>query len=133
MAKESKNQKEKSLPTEYIKDKTRRSWVGDLTYPIRDVLLASMSNGLFLIAILALIIVIFVYRLPNEQLLDFAANVYKAWINLYVLGWVLWILTCAAWLFHWKYAYDKKNKEIMRLSDEKNKYQRQLFAITTEQ
>ncbi|MCC9018949.1 hypothetical protein [Flavobacterium lipolyticum] len=127
--KPAKKQKKESLPSvKPIEEESKKNtWVGDLTYPVRDVLIASMANGLFLIAVVALIITVFIYRLPSEQLLIFAKDVYTGFDNLYILGWILWIITCAAWLFHVKYIGKRNNKEILRLSDEKDKYQKLLF------
>jgi hypothetical protein len=123
-----KQKKQPSTSAKPVEEESKNnSWVGDLTYPIRDVLIASMANGLFLIAVVALIITIFVYRLPSEQLLIFAKNVYVGFENLYILGWILWITTCGIWLFHIRYIRKINNKEVLRLSDEKDKYQKQLF------
>lgn len=131
-SKQPKNQKKQSSPsTKPVENESKgKSWVGDLTYPIRDVLIASMANGLFLIAVVALIITIFIYRLPSEQLLTFAKNVYAGFDNLYILGWTLWIATCGIWLFHVKYIRKKTTEEILRLKEEKDKYQMQLFKNT---
>ncbi len=116
---------------ENVDKKRGNSWVGDLTYPIRDVLIASMSNGLFLIAVMALVIVTFVYRLPDTELRSFAKDVYRAWKDLSIIGWVLWLISCGIWLFHVRFISKRSNKEIIRLAGEKDKYQKQLFERAT--
>lgn len=137
MVKEVQKQKsnKNKVKTEESKDNNKigNSWVGDLTYPVRDVLIASMSNGLFLAAVMALIVVLFIYRLPSEELLVFAKNVYKGFGDLSFLGWILWLITCASWLFHVKYINRTNKKENIRLTNEKDKYQKQLFNKAIQQ
>src|SRR5665213_4095854 len=69
---------------------------------LRDVLVASMNKGQFPLAIVGLIIITIIWRMPSESVGKLAFEVVEEMKNGYLIGYVVAFVAIIGWFFHAK-------------------------------
>lgn len=90
---------------------------------VRDIFLAAINKGQFLVAILGLILVIIAWRLPSDDLSKFASNIVEDLKNGYLLGYFLFIISLGGWFIHAKRLRRTAHHEHKRIGLEKSELQ----------
>jgi len=110
-----------------IPTKQNLNWIQSITYPIRDVLLSSLEKGQFIIASLLLLIGMFIWRLPSNELSKVFDSLFSRIENNWLWGWILFVICIFSWYVHYRFNTKTFIKEINRINKEKDSYQRRLF------
>jgi hypothetical protein len=102
----------------------------NITIPqvIRDVLIASMNKGQFPLALLALIILAFLFKMPPNDVSQLAFAILENIVNGSLLGYLLGGGTTIGWFIHSKWQRRVLHEEIERLSLERNELQQKLLT-----
>lgn len=95
---------------------------------LRDVLIASINRGQFLTAIVGLIILVTLIRLPQEELSNLVFEVLELFKSLYLIGWALFFAAIAGWYFNAKSLRKMHSNEMNRMASEKKDLQEKLIG-----
>jgi len=90
---------------------------------VRDVLIASMNKGQFPLALLALITLAVLYKMPGEDVSRLVFTYATDLANNGIIGYVLFGITALSWFVHAKWQRRKINREMARMGREKTKWQ----------
>jgi len=90
---------------------------------IRDIFVAMINKGQFLVALPALIIALIVYKMPGKDVADMASQITGDLYSGYLAGWVLAFVAIMGWYFHARYQRRMANREIKRICNERNRLQ----------
>ena len=90
---------------------------------MRDVLIASLAKGQFLVAMAGFIIMCVVLRLPPQDLSSATFAIIDLFKSLFYLGYLGFVLIAVAWFMHAKRMRKIHTEEVKRLSSERNKWQ----------
>jgi hypothetical protein len=90
---------------------------------LRDVLIASMNKGQFLVALSFLLVVIIILKMPSQDVSRLAFEVVQKLENGRLLGYFLSILLSGGWYAHAKYQRRSIAGEQDRLANERNEWQ----------
>jgi hypothetical protein len=90
---------------------------------MRDVLVASLNKGQFPIAILGLIIVIWLIRLPADELSILTHNTFVLFKTYYFGGYIASVSLALGWFFHSKRQRRLHTEEVTRLSSQRTDWQ----------
>lgn len=99
---------------------------------LRDVLIASMNKGQFPLAIIGLIVMFALYKMPAEDVSKLVFNYFQFFTANSMLGYGLFALTLAGWFFHAKWQRRKIAEEMERIGKEKSKWQKDKLKINLE-
>ena len=88
---------------------------------IRDIFVAMINKGQFLIALPALIVALIIYKMPGKDVARMAAQIMGDLSSGYLFGWVLAIVAIMGWYFHAKYQRRIADREIKRICNERNR------------
>jgi|SRR6218665_127847 len=109
--------------------KQGNSWVGDLTYPIRDVFIESLGKGQFIAAGIIFFIGLFFYRLPANELSSFFNSLLDRLEVNNIWGWCLFVLAMIGWFIHYKLVSRGYARELNRALHEKEELQSKFLDI----
>ena len=107
-----------------------REGVGDkinLFRMLRDVLIQSMSKGQLPVAGMILLLIVVILKMPGEDVSQLATEVVRLLVKGWLLGWVLAGALAIGWFVHTKKQRQLIVKELDRLSDERNEWQRKFI------
>jgi hypothetical protein len=90
---------------------------------LREVLIASMNKGQFPIAILGIVIVSFIWRIPSETVAKIAERAVDLVAAGWLAGYALSVFLLAGWFFHAKWQRKIINAEMKRLAAERTALQ----------
>lgn len=90
---------------------------------IRDIIIASMNKGQFLVAGVWLLLLILFLKLSPNQAYAVVRKFGKLLVNGQIAGWVLLWIVVIAWLFHSKYQRRNFTREMKRIAQEKKDIQ----------
>jgi hypothetical protein len=93
----------------------------------RDVLIASMSKGQFPIAIVGIVIIIIVARMPQDEVGKLASNLLAKIESRYWAGFAFWLLTAIGWFYHARWQRKRIDREMKRISEERTQLQAKLI------
>lgn len=96
---------------------------------MRDVLVASMNKGQFPLALFAIFMLVWLWRLPQEVLSELTLRALTSAGIYHVGGYVMTILLALGWFFHSKHQRRSTTAEISRLSTERSDLQQQLLDL----
>lgn len=96
---------------------------------LTSVFVTSMNKGQFPAAIIGLILVIVVSRLPPEDLSALAFAVKNDLVSGALLGYVVALLTTTGWFFHARWQRKTIYLEMQRIGKEKSKIQTETFEL----
>jgi hypothetical protein len=90
---------------------------------VRDVLVASMNKGQFPLAIVALIVLTLIIKLPPEDVSRLVFAIIDLMQRGYFVGYAGFLLATGGWFFHAKWQRRIIQNEIDRLSAERTSVQ----------
>ena len=90
---------------------------------IRDIFVAMINKGQFLIALPALIVSLMVYKMPGKDVARMASQITGDLYSGYLVGWALAIVAIMGWYFHAKYQRRMADREIKRICNERTRLQ----------
>lgn len=93
---------------------------------LRDVLITSMNRGQLLLTAFVLILLIFIIKLPQNELMIFASKVLHVFKDWHLFGWFIAIFTTFGWFFGAKRQRFLHTDEMRRISEEKRQLQQKL-------
>ena len=67
---------------------------------LRDVLIASIEKGQFLVAIGSLIFIMVIIKMPGADVSKLVFELLVGARARFFLGWILWVVTMAGWYLH---------------------------------
>jgi hypothetical protein len=94
---------------------------------IRDIMVMSMNKGQFPIALLGLVIICFVLKMPANDVSRFVFEILGLFKSLHLVGWALGMTTSLGWLLHSKHQRRMIDKEMTRISRERDDNQAKLL------
>lgn len=71
------------------------------------------------------VILFLIWKLENKDTKDVILQIIDRFDNYALMGWVLWVLTCGAWVQFYRWTSDFHQKELDRITDERNIVQAQ--------
>jgi hypothetical protein len=111
LAKESESEKTRSKPA-------FNGWRA-----LRDVLVASMDKGQFPLAIVSLIVMVLIFKMPEQDVSKLVFLMLDHLVRGALLGWLLMGASIAAWFIHIRYHGQLLNFELNRLAEERSQLQ----------
>ena len=93
---------------------------------VRDVFIASMSKGQFPLAILGILAMIIILKMPSEDISNLAAKFIGLLSEWKIVGYVGAIFLAFGWFFHSKFQRRTFSDEVRRISEERNILQEKL-------
>lgn len=103
--------------------------VQSLTFPLRDVLIESLSRGQFIAAGVLLLLGIFVWRLPEGELFPLVVLILSRIESHGSWGWVSFLATGICWLYHFRFLTRTHYARIKHLQKEKEALQTELLKL----
>lgn len=94
---------------------------------LRDILIASLNKGQFLFALIALIVIVLIYRIPQKDLSDLVDKILDLFKTLHYLGWVTSLILSFSWYQSSKMLRKAHSDEMTRVSKEKKELQENLL------
>lgn len=95
---------------------------------LRDVLIASINKGQFPIALLAIIAVVMLMRMPPEDIGKLVLRLLDAAERRWVVGYALCAVTALGWFFHARFQRRVIDGEVARVCDERTRLQQQALG-----
>lgn len=90
----------------------------------RDIFVAAINKGQFLTAILGLLLLVIVWRLPSEELSAITKDVVNSLKSGYLVGYALFALALLGWFAHAKSLRTIATTEQKRIGNEKSELQK---------
>ena len=115
----------KSVPKTIRPDATNK--IG-FFHMIRDVLVASINKGQFLVALVGAIVFLFIWRIPAQDLTLLAREIGAGLQEWSVIGWLLFALVSLSWCVFAIRSRRIYRAEIRRVSAEKSDLQKKLLG-----
>jgi len=94
---------------------------------IRDIMVMSMNKGQFPVALIGLIVICFIFKMPAKDVSKLVFEVLGLFKSLHLVGWTLGLITSIGWLLHSEYQRRMIDKEMARISRERNEKQAKLL------
>lgn len=91
---------------------------------LRDVLIASMSKGQFPLALLALIFVVMILKMPQADVSKLVFEIFQLLKQGYYVGYALSALTIGGWFMHARWQRRVIDSEMARIAQERDRYQK---------
>lgn len=104
-----------------------KTWISDITFPLKEFLVNAMNTGQFIPAIIFVIIFTVLIKIPKLSLTNYIDGFLENILRKELLGWVLFIVLLIIYVIHVKYTKKKYMSEIRRLTEEKDRYQKIVF------
>jgi hypothetical protein len=95
---------------------------------LRDVLVASLNKGQFLIALNGLILIVLILKMPSADVGRLVFRLLDVTEAHYLLGYILAVVSLLGWFSHSKYQRRMITQELGRLSGERNRLQAQALG-----
>jgi hypothetical protein len=95
---------------------------------LRDVLVASLNKGQFLVALNGLILIVLILKMPSVDVGKLVFRLLDAAEARYILGYILAGVSLLGWFVHSKYQRREIARELERLSGERNRLQSQALG-----
>jgi hypothetical protein len=90
---------------------------------LRDVLIASMSKGQFPAALIAMIVLSMIWRMPPADLSKLMIRLLDAAEQKSLVGYCASVLFLSGWFFHARYQRQLIERQMQRMSDERHQLQ----------
>jgi len=97
-------------------------------HAVRDIFVTSINKGQFPMAIAGAIVFVALAKMPWEAIRDVLQRVIDKLDQGGLLGWLLWILTAAAWAFISKRIRKTHVTEVRRIAKEKSDLHQKLLG-----
>lgn len=99
---------------------------------LRDVLIASMNKGQLLLTLAGILMGIALLRMPSADVSKFVFEVKSDLVEMKLLGYVLFVLALAGWIFHAKTQRRIIYPEMDRIAGERSRLQERGLGHTLE-
>lgn len=93
---------------------------------IRDIMIASINKGQFPMAMVGLIVIIALIRMPSEAVATLMTQFIEELVSLRIAGWSISVIITFSWYRHAKKLRRVYTKEVDRIAEEKNELQQKL-------
>lgn len=90
---------------------------------VRDVLIASLNRGQFIPALLGMIFVVMILRMPPEDVSQLVFEIHRNIVNASLVGYFLGMLAISGWFIHSRWQRKLIDREMKRIAEERNKWQ----------
>jgi hypothetical protein len=90
---------------------------------LRDVLIASMNKGQFPAALIAMIVLSMIWRMPPADVSKLVFRLFDVAQEKSLVGYVAAVIFLFGWLFHTRYQRRLITREMQRISNERNQLQ----------
>jgi hypothetical protein len=90
----------------------------------RDVLISSMTKGQFPLALMGLIILAIILKMPADDVSKLAFELFKALELHYISGYILSVVALGSWFFHSRWQRKQIITEMRRIAFERNRWQK---------
>lgn len=87
-----------------------------------------MNKGQFPIALVGLIFVIMILKMPSEDVSKLVFKLFDALIMRYIFGYVAAVVAIGGWFIHSKWQRRIITVEMKRIARERDKWQRQILG-----
>jgi hypothetical protein len=95
----------------------------------RDVFVASINKGQFPLAVAGAIVLMILWRMPNESLGKLIFEVVDLFKTRYLIGYALAVIFLGGWFLHSKILRRVTAEELKRVTDERNKLQQAAAGV----
>lgn len=95
---------------------------------LRDVLVASINKGQFPWAILAMIVISIIWKMPPQDVSEFAFRVLDSLERRVILGYAIACVLAVGWFLHSRYQRRIITGELNRVSTQRNQLQEQTLG-----
>ena len=110
--------------------KEARSETVSFPQAARDVLIASMNRGQFPLALVGLVVIVALWRMPGEEVSRLVFEVWESIKNGKIVGYIAAIAATTGWFIHAKAQRRMISAEMRRVSEERNKCQAARIGAT---
>lgn len=93
---------------------------------LSDVFIASMNKGQFPIAIVGIIFLAIIIKMPPDDVSILAKDILQSLKNFRLMGWLLSVILAFLWFFSNKRLRKTSSKEVSRIGDQKTDLQEKL-------
>lgn len=94
---------------------------------LRDVMIASLNKGQFPLAVLGLIVVILIAKMPSEDASKLIFELLELVRKFQILGWLISVFSLIGWFYNTKHLRKIHSVEMSRVSMEKKELQQKLL------
>lgn len=99
---------------------------------IRDVLIAALNKGQFPLAMLGVIVIVMVMKMPGEDVSKLANKLLDGFRDYTLVGWFSAPAALLAWALHAKLQRSQWTQEMDRVTNERNRLQERLLGKSLE-
>ena len=90
---------------------------------IRDILVTSLNKGQFPLAVIALVVLMVLWRMPSADVSKLAFDVLADLRNGYLVGYAIGVMAVGGWFWHAKYLRRAAANEVQRIATERTRAQ----------
>jgi hypothetical protein len=94
----------------------------------RDIFVAAINKGQFPLAIVGLIILSLIWKMPARDILQLFYKLAGEFAAYHFMGWILTVVISLGWFLHARHQRNALHAEITRVSGERNFYQDKLIS-----
>jgi len=91
---------------------------------VRDVLIAAMNKGQLIPAFVGLIFMLMIVKMPGTDVSSLMFKIFDLFGERSILGYILFIISLGSWATHVRFQRRLFHGELLRVSDERNKLQK---------
>jgi hypothetical protein len=95
---------------------------------VRDVLIAAMNKGLFALALVGLIALVIVWKMPGPDVSKLVFGIGQHLVDHSLVGYILSLCLSLGWVAHTKWQRREFHRELDRVTLERNKLQEKALA-----
>jgi hypothetical protein len=103
-------------------NKGKKQKIG-VCHMLRDVLVASLNKGQFLVALSALLLALLIFKMSSEDVGKLVFRLLSAAEARFLVGYAMAGVLLACWFLHSKYQRRQFTRELERLCEERNRLQ----------
>jgi hypothetical protein len=96
----------------------------------RDVLVASLNKGQFPFAMMGVVSLALIWRMPKQDLSKLVFELLESAKSGAILGWLLFAVAILGWFLHARAARAAFTREMNRITGERNRYQSQAMGAS---
>jgi len=95
---------------------------------IQNISIASLNKGQFPIAMVTILLLILIIKLPPEDASKLLFDILELLKSMHILGWILSLISLVAWYLNTKHIRKIHVIEVNRIAEEKKELQQQLLG-----
>ncbi len=94
---------------------------------IQNIIIESISKGVFFGACIFIIVLIMLVKMPNADVSTLVFKIFRGFANYYYWGYIACILVIIGWYLHIRWLIDRNVAEMDRLVEERNSLQKKFL------